>query len=134
MGFLRHTLRTASVVGGIVVLVLASAGLFWAIDPYLFGLGLSAVLLWAWERFVRALLNPEAIRQGKDKGASRRWSIVAFSLIKYPLVALLLYMAVRHWRGDSRHALAFLGGFLTIHIVIGLRAVGRAVRDSDRPV
>ena len=130
-GFVGHTLRTAAVVGVLVVLVLASYGQFWAIGPMVFGLALSAALLYAWDVFVRGLLTPEAAKKGKGMGNRRKGSIVLFSLIKYPLVGLLLYVAVRLWGGDPRRALAFLGGFILLHLVIGLRAVNRAIMDRS---
>jgi hypothetical protein len=130
-GFVPRTLRTAAVVGGIVVLVLASYAQWWAIGPMLTGLGLSAALLYAWDRFVRVTLTPERAREDGSKGNRRRWPIVVFSLIKYPLVGLLLFAAVRVWGSDPHRALAFLGGFILLHLVIGLRATSRAMMGQS---
>src|SRR4051812_33503369 len=119
-GFVPRTLRSAAVVAGIVLLVLASYGQFWAIGPFLTGLGLSSLLLWAWDVFVRGLMQPRSSDTTKVNGKRRGgWAIIVFSLIKYPLVGLMLYVAVRLWRGDTYHALAFLGGFILLHLVIG---------------
>jgi hypothetical protein len=130
-GFVRRTIRTAAVVAGIVVLVLLSYGQLWAVGPFLGGIALSSVLLYLWDVFVRSLLNPDIIRKSGGKRKGRLAAIIGFSLIKYPLVGLLLYMAVRMWGGDPHRALAFLGGFILLHVVIGLRAVSRALLDRN---
>ena len=126
-GFVRYTLRSAWTVGAIVMLVLLTYRQYWALGPFLTGLGLSSALLLAWDVFVRRLLTPQTNKAAREKQKSRKWPIIVFSLIKYPLVGLLLSVAVRLWRGDSYHALAFLGGFILLHMVIGLRALNRAL-------
>jgi len=125
-GFVRRALRSTAIIGLLAALVLASYGQFWAIGPFTAGLALSGILLWALDLFVRGLLTPVTARRALAKGKGIRGPILLFSLIKYPLVGLLLYVAVRVWRGDLHRAAAFLSGFILLHLVIGLRAFGRA--------
>jgi hypothetical protein len=49
--------------------------------------------------------------------------LMGFALIKYPLVAVLIWALTRAW--NLRAIMAFTGGFVLIHLVIALRAIGR---------
>jgi hypothetical protein len=108
--------------------MLASYGQFWALAPALAGAALALVLLRGMERFVRGVFTPERAAGPKNSGGrgSRR-ALLLFALVKYPLVALLIWAAVRFW--DGAQVMALAGGFVLIHAVIGLRAMGRYLVD-----
>lgn len=127
--FLKRTLRSAAFMTAFVVFVLASYGLWWSVGPLLVGAGLSALLLWGWEKFIRGVLTPDRVRESREKkGRMPTGALWAFALIKYPLVGLLLWVIARHW--DTRQLLAFTGGFFLVHLVIALRALGAALTGN----
>ncbi|MDX1931513.1 MAG: hypothetical protein SFU56_02795 [Capsulimonadales bacterium] len=134
--YIGRTLRSALVVVAFVLAITASYGQVWAILPYLGGFALAAVLLAGMERFIRAVIRPDWL--GTEIGAEakeRRRQVgtlwfLGFALIKYPLVALLLWWLVRVW--DTRQLMVFAGGFLTLHLVMGLRAMGRVLTQTER--
>ena len=75
--------------------------------------------------FVRWLFTPERLhaRFPDGKVKSGGMPLFAFAAVKYPLVALLLWALVRVW--DTRSLVAFIGGFMLLHLVIVSRALGR---------
>lgn len=125
--YVGATLRSAGVVTCIIALVLAARGDNAALAPFLIGAALGGTLLAAWERFTVLLFTPDAARK---KSGSRRWAIVIFALIKYPLVALLIWWATRNW--TQIQLMWFVGGFILIQAVIVMRALGRSLRESQR--
>ena len=126
--FVRRTYRSTLWVTAFVLFVLASYGQFWALMPVAAGVALALALLRTLEVLVRGVFTPEKARaawrrerkgekQGGPKGA-----LVAVALVKYPLVALLLWAATRFWQ--ERELRAFVGGFILVQAVIALRGVG----------
>ena len=121
--FVGRTYRSAGFVTGFVLFVLASYGQFAVMAPFAAGALLGAVLLYVMDRMVRALFTPERARAVKKtrKGGPER-ALLGLALVKYPLVALLIWAVTRFW--SQQEVLAFAGGFILFHTVIGLRGVG----------
>lgn len=131
IGFVRRTYRSALFVAGFLLFLLASFGQFWALLPVFAGSLLGIGLLYGMEWFVRrtftadraAKVRPyakDAKKNLKTSGAGR--ALFAFALVKYPLVAVLLWVLTR--TGTTRDVLAFTGGFILIQFVIALRGIG----------
>lgn len=147
VGWVPATLRSASIVTGFVLVVLAAYGQNWALLPLAVGAGLSAALLAAMNLVIRRLFRPENAAQfsprnraeeqipppknASDNGSGKKKTrknhykpiLIGFALIKYPLVAALIWSLTRVW--DSRSLMVFAGGFVLVHLVIALRAIGR---------
>ena len=145
------TLKSGAVVTGFVLVTLAAYGQSWSLVPVLVGAALACVLLRTMDWFIRRAFTPERAwavklklqkqqilkkRQqvSKSAGASgatekKTWGnaagtvLMGFALIKYPLVAVLIWALVHAF--DLRAIMAFTGGFVLIHLVIALRALGR---------
>lgn len=132
--FLRRTYRSVAVVTAIVLFFLASYGLFWALMPFIVGAGLGIGLLYAMERFVRATFSPERVAPGNKNlsGTRPKLSLLLFALVKYPLVAVLIWAIARGWQ--TREVAVFTGGFVLVHFVLFLRGVGSYITEnrSDR--
>ncbi|MBC8103757.1 MAG: hypothetical protein H7Z41_14375 [Cytophagales bacterium] len=151
------TLKSGAVVTGLVTTLLAAYGLNWSIGPILGGAALAGGLIGAMGWFVRRAFTPERAWEAKrrmqrerrqEKRGERREAapageggqkktqrnragamLLGFALIKYPLVAVLIWAVTRAW--DLRGVIAFAGGFVLIHLVIALRAVGRILFVPD---
>lgn len=130
-GFIRRTYRSVAYVTAFTLFVLASYGQFWALAPVLAGVLLGTGLLRAWEVFVRRAFTPERAAEAREnpKRRSAGRTILGFALVKYPLVALVLWAAARFW--EQRQVMAFAGGVTLIYGVIALRAAGRALVDQQ---
>jgi hypothetical protein len=129
----------------VAVLMLGAYGQFWAIVPLTTGAALGAALLWGMERVVRKAFTADAVLASRRRPATppdedaktetdgkKTWvgkrALLAFALIKYPMVALLLWAISRHW--DDRSVMVFLSGFVLLQVVIGLRGLGRYLVPS----
>lgn len=131
--YVRKTLRAVAILAACCVLILANLGLPWAILPLLTGLGLAVVLLvgwWVMSGHVvagarRASTLEEKSRQKRRVGGL----ILLFALVKYPMVAALIWWLTRVW--TARELAAFLIGFLVLHLVIAARGLGKLL--SERP-
>lgn len=128
--FVARTLRSTAFVTGFIVLMLYSYRQIWAIAPLLIGVALASVLLLGWDWFVRGLFTPDAIRKDRKKRRDRKWALLALALVKYPLVALLLWRMVHVWAGEPRRLMVFIAGFLLLQTVIALRALGRLLTEK----
>jgi hypothetical protein len=141
------TLKSAAVVTGFVLVTLAAYGQFSSVVPVLAGALLGGVLLGAMDWFIRRAFTPErawaaqrkmqqrqrllkaktdnptVVAEKKIRGNAAGAMLLGFALIKYPLVAVLIWALTRAW--NLRAIMAFTGGFVLIHLVIALRAVGR---------
>jgi uncharacterized membrane protein YqjE len=128
-GFVRRTYRSAAWVTAFVLFVLGSYGQFWALLPVLSGALFGTALLYGMEVFVRRTFTAGRAGDAKKKGspAGPGGALLGFALVKYPLVALLIWAVVRIW--DLRHVMAFTGGFILIQAVIALRGAGRYLVD-----
>ena len=129
-GFVRRTYRSAAIVTAFVLFTLASYGQFWALLPVFAGAALGVALLFLMELFVMRLFTPERAQQAKKKAPAKgtNRAIIGFALVKYPLVAFLIWTAVHFW--ETRQVMAFAGGFILLHIVIALRAIGKSLVDK----
>lgn len=127
--FIARTFRSTAVVTVVVLFFLLSYGQSWALVPVLAGVGLSALLLWGWGQFIRGVFTPERARQDGKKSNAPTRALWVFALIKYPLVGLLLWVIARNW--DTRQLIAFIGGFVLLHIVIALRALGSVLTGAQ---
>ena len=128
--YVGKTVRSAALTAAFLTLGLAAKGSYAYIGPLLTGTTLGCLLLAAWERFASALFTAQAAREKKIR--SRKGAILLFALVKYPLVAFLIYWVTRHW--DQKQILWFLGGFVLFQAIIVLRALGRALTEnSERP-
>ena len=135
-GFVRRTYRSAAVVTGIVLFLLASYDQFDMLLPVLLGAVLGVTLLYSLDIFVRRAFTLErafAVKK-KVKGAGAGRALLALALVKYPLVALLIWAVTRLW--EPRHVVAFAGGFILIQAVIALRGAGRFLveRMNETPL
>jgi hypothetical protein len=119
--YILKTLRTTAVVAVFVLFMLTAYGQWWALLPVLTGVALAVTLLAGLDGFVRWLFTPERLRRSGGKAGG--WPLIAFAMIKYPLVALLLWALTRAW--DTRRLIAFIGGFMLLQLVIVSRALGR---------
>jgi len=122
--YVLKTLRSAAVVTAFVLFMLTAYGQWWAILPVLTGMALAITLLVGMDWFIRRLFAPERVRR-EDGGKAIKGgaALVAFGAIKYPLVALLIWALVHLW--DTRRIIAFVGGFMLLHLVMVSRALGR---------
>jgi hypothetical protein len=125
--YLARTLKVLGYLTLIVVAVLYQWGLLWAIAPCLAGVGLAVVLLLGWSGFVRSLAASRG-PVGSAMTQRARLRFVGFALIKYPLVAVLIWWFTRIW--SANQLAAFVCGFLLLHVVIVLRAVGRLLTEK----
>jgi len=131
--YVQKTLQAVVILAACCVLLLANLGLPWAILPLLTGLSLAVVLLvgwWAMSSQVvagahRANTLEEKSRQKRRAGGL----ILLFALVKYPMVAALIWWLTRVW--TARELAAFLIGFLVLHLVIAARGLGKLL--SERP-
>lgn len=127
--YLEKTLQVTFWCATMLTMLLAGYGQWWAIGPFLTGVALGVVLLLALNTFVRRIFRPEFWKK-KDGPSRQRTAIFVFALVKYPLVATLIWWIVGHW--EPRAVMAFAGGFILLQAVIGLRAVGKALTDQTR--
>jgi hypothetical protein len=126
--YLRQTLRAAAVLALAAVAVLLNLGLGWAIAPLLTGLALAIALLLGWHGFVRSLIGAGQGREKSQRDRRARTRFVVFALVKYPLVGFLIWFLTRIW--DARSLGVFLAGFILLHVVITLRAIGRLLTEE----
>jgi hypothetical protein len=65
----------------------------------------------------------------KSHGMRQKTLFLGIALIKYPLVGILLWWIASRWKYIE--VIAFAGGFVLLQIVIGLRALGRALAENQ---
>jgi hypothetical protein len=146
--YLLKTLRTFAVVTGFVAFLLYGYKQSALIPPFLGGAALGVVLLLTLEVTIRRIFAPlpkektagennkndkngEDFDRGKKKshGMRQKTLFLLVALIKYPLVGILLWWIASHWKYVE--VIAFAGGFVLLQMVIGLRALGRAIADNQ---
>lgn len=128
--FVARTYRVTIFVAVFVLFVLASYNQFWALVPAGGGALLGLVLLRALEWAVRGVFTPERAREARRGGkrlSRPKATLIVGALVKYPLVAGMLWVVTRVW--DERAVMAFAGGFVLVHTVISLRGMGRFLVD-----
>lgn len=120
-GFLQRTYRSAALVTGFVLVTLVGYAQYWAVWPVAAGALLSLMMLYGLDVLIRGVLTPQRAAQAKKVGRAGAGSLfLPVALVKYPLVALVVWAVVR-W-GELRQVAVFAGGFVLVHAVIGLRA------------
>jgi len=133
--FVPRTMKTFAVVVAGAVFLLAAIGRFVWIAPFVGGALLGTALLVAWEYVIRRAFTAEQVLLArgvvssadgdktppKKKFGGKR-ALLAFALIKYPAVGLLLWWVARHMA--QQEIAAFMSGFVLLQIVIGLRGLG----------
>lgn len=138
IAFVRRTYVSASVLTVVVVTLLWSYRLVWAIVPVLLGVLLALVLLYASERIIPNVfraggrLIPTATNDAEKKKKQitpRLRRLIPIVLVKYLSVGLAAFFAVRVWQ--TPQLLAFCGGFLLVQLNITMRVVGRALSAGD---
>jgi hypothetical protein len=125
--YVLKTVRSSVVVATFITLWLAGVNRYEMILPLLTGTALGCSLIWSWERMAVAFFTPERARKKKTGG---KWIIILFALVKYPMVAYLIYWATRHW--NQTQLLWFVGGFILVQAVIVLRALGRSLMENSK--
>jgi hypothetical protein len=132
--YVHKTLRAAGILATCSALCLANFGLLWALVPLLAGLALAVVLLLGWWGFIRSLVlaAKNAVGTSVAEKSRRKMRTTAlfllFALVKYPLVAALIWWLTRVW--STRELAAFVIGFLLLHAAIALRAVGKVLTEQ----
>jgi len=126
----RTTLRSTAWLATTIACLLVGWNHSWAIAPFVVGLALGIALLLshAWA-IPRVIVVPDATKNRPPR--SPKTAILTIALVKYPLVATLVWWIVRHW--EPRAVAAFAGGFICLQAVIGLRAIGKAWSESLAP-
>lgn len=130
--FVPQTLRAGTVVAATVTLLLAGTGhIAWA-TPFAAGAALGVVLIWSMDKVVRGAFGADTVLGERgvilpdappaQKKFGGKAALLLFALIKYPAVALLIFFVAR--RGTQTQILAFVGGFVCLQLVIGLRGLG----------
>lgn len=138
--FVPKTLRVVGFVGAVGALMIAGIGRFELIMPFMTGVTLGAVLLAGFELVVRKAFTSDFVLAKKDvplpkvEGAENsvqetrpkkfggKAAILLFALIKYPAVATLIWWITRNW--SQPQILTFVGGFILLQMLIGLRGLG----------
>lgn len=130
-GYVFRTLRSTAYLAVFVMLTLAAYGQSKLVAPFGVGVALASVLLWGLNLFVRTIFVPPAVvsekAEEKKKQDKKRAALLAFALIKYPLVGWLIWAIVRAWGQDMARIMAFVAGFILLQVVIALRAMGKAL-------
>jgi hypothetical protein len=133
--YLQKTLRAAGILAVCASLCLANFGLLWAIVPLLAGLVLAVVLLLGWWGFLRGLVQAVqktpgmSVREKSQRKMRTTYLFLLFALVKYPMVAVLIWWLTRVW--STRELAAFVIGFLLLHAAIALRAVGKLLTEQS---
>jgi hypothetical protein len=125
--FVARTVRSATVVTLIVLVGLGSYGQVGLLAPLALGAGLGILLLYVMDRQVRMLCTPHRIPASGEKkriAAGVKEAMLVIALIKYPLVAVMIWAVIHRWHADLPALFAFAGGYILIHFVIALRAIG----------
>ena len=125
--YFTRTLRTTGWMALFVALLLVHLGQYWAIVPVVAGVALAVVLLLGWNGFARSLRVVRGSGPGVDAARARR-HLLGFALVKYPLVAVLIWWLTRIW--SDRELMAFVGGYLLLQAVMVLRAVGKMLTEK----
>ncbi|GAB4457226.1 MAG: hypothetical protein OHK0029_16620 [Armatimonadaceae bacterium] len=133
--YLLRTVRSASIVALFVLIVLASYGKFATLIPLMTGFLLAVALFWSWEYVIRTFITPERMVEAKrTTGKTPKFApmLLLIALVKYPLVGLLFWFLVRVW--NTEQLVAFASGFVLLHLVIGLRGLGKVLTTPRKPV
>ena len=126
--WLLATLRATGWLAITIVFLLCGWNQWWAIVPFVGGLTLAVCLVVALSILVPRTLRPPDSEK-KRRGPSPKTAILAFALVKYPMVATIIWWIVRTW--ETRAVVAFAGGFICLQLVMAARAIGKAWSDSQ---
>ena len=140
--FAARTVRSAAVVVAVIALLLAGTGRTALVVPFAGGAILGAVLLLGFEIVVRRSFGADDIlaqkgvvlpgTQKPEKKFAGKGAILLFALIKYPLVALLIWFVTRN--ASVTQVAAFASGFVCLQLVIGLRGLGAFLTSPRKPL
>lgn len=125
--YLRRTLRATGWMALFVATLLLHLSQYWAIVPVLAGVALAVVLLLGWIGLARSLRVMRGSPPGVDLARAKR-NFLGFALMKYPIVAVLIWRLVHAW--SDRELMAFAAGYLLLQAVIFLRAVGKMLTEN----
>jgi len=131
----KRLLLIAGIAAAVVAMMLVCYGQQWALAPFLLGAALGLTLLVVMDRTVRWICTPNRARRSQEKNGGQRGpkaALLGIALIKYPLVAVLICAVTHAWRTELPSLMAFTGGYILIHFVIGARAIGRALFVPSR--
>jgi len=130
-GFLGRTYRSTTVLALFGAFYLWAYGLTWALLPAAVGVALALGMLWVNDAGLRRALSaaPRSGSAGKNSGGGLSVrAITGVALVKYALVAPLLWLLVRYW--DLRALGAFACGVSLVPTNIALRVVSRCLTAS----
>ena len=125
--WLVATLRSTAWLAITVAFLMCGWNQWWALGPFALGLTVAIALLVSLAVAIPRVVGPQNPGKKRPRMAPKT-AISMFALVKYPVVATLIWWVVDHW--ESRSVVAFAGGFVCLQMVIGLRAAGRIWSDT----
>jgi len=136
-GFIRRVYRTSLLLWLLVAWLVYGQWGFGAAAGVTTGTALALGSLYAWERVIRTLITPGAVRQAPGL-------LAVLGVLKLLLIGVILAGVIATGQRLQVNLLALTlgiaGGFFLVHLVILLKAVSRtllskgvAVTPADRP-
>lgn len=125
--WLFATLRATGWIATTVAFLLCGWNQWWALTPFATGIALATALVASLATTIPRIVTP-ASPEKKPPRIAPKTAILTFALIKYPMVAILVWWIVDRW--ETRSVVAFAAGFVCLQLVIGLRAAGRIWSDA----
>lgn len=129
-GFLRRTYRSSCILVGFIILYIWAHGFTWAVLPMFLGAAISLGLLYINEVGFGSLIAPFASDAEGASAKEKKWLLSRrlgklswIVLVKYVLVAVVVWLLMRQW--TLPQVAAFAGGFCLVHINIVLRVISR---------
>lgn len=126
--WLLGTLRSTGWLAITIVFLLCGWTQWWALGPFAAGLALATLLLVSLATAVPRIIRPPSDEKNRQ-GPAPKTAILGFALVKYPMVATIIWWIVRTW--EMRAVVAFAGGFVCLQLVIAARAIGKAWSESE---
>lgn len=121
--WLVPTLRSTAWLAITVVFLLCGWNQWWALVPFATGLALAIALACSLAVVVPKIVAPHNGQKNRRRMGAKP-AILVFALVKYPMVATIIWWIVDRW--EQRSVIAFAGGFACLQMVIGLRAAAKA--------
>jgi|GEM_PF-830618 hypothetical protein len=130
-GFLRRTYRSTLLLTGVGLLYLWAYQWTWAMLPLASGAALALAMLGANDLVAKRFLPGVAEETRKNRGDGRAGlrALAGVALVKYLLVAPVLWLLVRWWSLNELAAFAFGVSLVPTNIV--LRVVGRCLAAAS---
>ena len=120
----RPVIWATAILGFVIVNFLVGYKQGWAVGAFSVGLVLGIGLWYVNCLFVRAYLVPQ---KSSTKPPKKR-AMTLFALVKSPLVAVIIWALVR--LGETKHLIAFVGGYLILQVVVVIRSMSAALKIS----